>query len=384
MWTLFKIVNFVWLMSSTYMWLTTALPLTPIVFMVNVAMVVCMSFLPVKIEFTRRVGCVLAALTLVVIWEVHCNGYVMGIYSMMCYLPALYLTMLPDDYLRDLLRTTTKWYAILLIPALLLYGVTLFVTLPSFGQFVHPNYKPYLNYIFFIKTTFDYGTLVRFNAFFLEPGHQALLSSFIMMANRFQFRKCPWLFVLLVSVAFSFSLAGYLLAAFGFGTLYINSMKRFLLAVGAVAALVIVAENWYAGDNALNELIVSRLEYDEEKGIKGNNRFTSDTDYVYERSVERGDSWYGVKERTNMELIAGAGFKIYVISYGFIGVILVLLFYLSLIPSEPDYKYTIAFLLLLSLCFIQRAYPAWYSWLFTYVTGIYIARADKEARDNQM
>lgn len=382
MWLIFKILNFTWLMSSTYMWLTTYLPLLPVIFLINVLMIICLGLMPIKIEITKATGRILLAIILLVIWETKCTGFVMGIFLFLSYMPVIYLIMLPYEYLRDILRCTTKWYAILLIPGLIIYGVTMFITLPSFGRFVHPVYEPFLNYIFYLKTTFDHGTFIRFNAFFLEPGHQALFSSFILMANRFKFKENKWLLVPLTGVIFSFSLAGYLLTATGFVLLYINTIGKALTAIALGALLVTVALNFSGGDNALNELIVSRMEYDEEKGIKGNNRFTNDTDFVYKQAVRKGTAWYGVRDNTNMNLIAGAGFKIYVINYGFIGVLLVLFFYLSVIPSHPAIKYTLSFLIVLSLCFIQRAYPAWYSWLFCYVTGIYIAKADKD--NNEM
>ncbi len=237
---------------------------------------------------------------------------------------------------------------------------------------------PFTNYIFYIKTTWDSGFLVRFNAFFLEPGHQALLSTFLMIANRFRFKECPWLWVLLASTIFSFSLAGYLLATAGFILLKVNSILKALI-VGVIGAIVIsFALNWSGGENALNDLIIKRLEQDESKGIKGNNRVDDTTDYTFSMVVRRHNLWLGVKERTNMDLIAGAGYKIFIINYGLVGAVLALLFYLSVIPPKPDYRYTITFLIILILCFMQRAYPAWYSWLFPYVMGIYIAKGEKD------
>ena len=78
-----------------------------------------------------------------------------------------------------------------------------------------------------------------------------------------------------------------------------------------------------------------------------------------------------------MDLISGAGYKIYILYYGMVGLILVFLFYLSVIPSHPDKRYTISFFILISLCFMQRDYPFWYSWLFPYVVGIYIAKYER-------
>ncbi|MDE7347753.1 MAG: hypothetical protein K2N48_13565 [Muribaculaceae bacterium] len=378
MWNLFKLTNFFWLLASTYIWITSTINQGPILIVVNMVMFLCLTIMPVKFRFDALTGRVIAVIILIGMWYLYIDGPVMGLITILMYLPVVWLLQLPFEYKKDLLEFTTKWYAILLIPSLILYWVTLFINLPSLGEFVHPNYVPFTNYVFFIKTTFDYGTLVRFNAFFLEPGHQALLSTFIMIANKFRFKACPWLWVLLASTIFSFSLAGYLLATMGYILLKVNTLLKGLI-VGMLGALVIgAAISWSGGNNALNDLIISRLEQDSSKGIKGNNRFDSSTDHTYAKAVKHHDLWVGVKEKTNMEMIAGAGYKIYIINYGLIGVALSLLLYLSVIPARPDYRFTIAFLIVLALCFMQRAYPSWYSWLFPYVIGIYIAKGEKE------
>lgn len=377
MWTLFKIINIWWLLSSTYVWIMALMPMPILLVLANASMLICFSFLPIKFHFDAKLGWVIFAILLLTLWSTWIDGWINGIMTMLQYIPVLFLLQLPYEYQKDLLKFVTKWYAIFLAPGLLLYWALLFTSLPSFGTFVHPVYKPFTNYIFYLKTTFDYGTFERFNAFFLEPGHQALVSTFLMMANKFDFRKCPWLIIMALGVAFSFSLAGYLLSIVGFLLLKVNSLTKALVSLGALALVGGGAYIWSGGDNALNEMIISRLEYDESSGIKGNNRFFDNTDFEYERALKSKYLWIGVKTKANMNLISGAGYKIYILNYGMVGVLLALIFYLTVIPARPDYRYTISFLIVLTLCFLQRAYPFWYSWLFPYVVGIYIAKGDK-------
>lgn len=378
MWSVFKIANFIWLMSSTYMWMTTFISLTPIVFICNILMIVSLGFLPIKVEFGKSIGRILLAICALVIWSVLTDGYVMGIFTFMCYIPVVWLIMLPKEYMRDLLDFTTKWYAIMLAIGLVEYFILLFASLPSIGGFEYPGYEPFVNYGFYLKTTFDYGTFERFNGFLLEPGHQALLSTFLLIANSFKLKGKPFNCILLAGVIFSFSLAGYMLAAVAWSFFFVKNMKRALFVVALVAALVAISLSWNYGDNTLNELIISRLEYDEEKGIKGNNRYFNNTDFVFERANKDGRAFLGVQNKVNMELVGGAGFKIYVIKYGWLGVILAGLFYLSVIPAGANRKYTATFFIVLALCFMQRAYPAWYSWLLPYILGIYIHRNEDE------
>lgn len=378
MWTVFKITNLLWLLISTYWWLTANFNQGPMLVVINAVMLLCLSMMPIKIRFDAQTGRLALILLLITLWYIWIDGPVMGLTIFLMYLPVFSLLQLSFEYKKDLLEFTTKWYAILLIPSLIIYWMTLLISVPTIGRFVQPGYPPYLNHVFYIETTWDNLSITRFNAFFLEPGHQALLSTFMMIANRFRFRPCPWLWVLLASVIFSFSLAGYLLAAAGFTLLKINTVPKAIGVSIAAVVLVVAALEWNGGDNALNKLIVKRMEYDDTSGIKGNNRFFNDTDFVYSKLVKEGYLLTGVKERANMDLVGGAGFKIYIINYGLIGVFLVILFYLNVIPPTPDYRYTIAFLITLSLCFLQRAYPFWYSWLFPYVMGIYIAKGEKD------
>ena len=383
MWNLFKLTNFAWLLISTYCWVTAPFNQGPFLIVINALMVICLSLLPIKIRLDAKLGRIAAVITLIALWYIWIDGPIMGVITLLMYLPVLYLLQLPFEYKQDLLEFTTKWYAILMIPALLLYWLSLFINVPSIGMFLQPGYTPFINHIFYIETTFDYGNLVRFNAFFIEPGHQALLSTFIMIANRYRFKECPWLWVLVAAVLFSFSLAGYLLATVGFILLRVNTILKAAIVGVIVAAIFGLASNWAGGNNAMNELIIRRLEQDDSKGIKGNNRFNDNTDYTYSRAMRYGDLWTGVKDKTNMELIDGAGFKIYIINYGIIGIILSLLLYLSLIPEQPDRRYTVAFFIVICLCFIQRSYPAWYSWLFPYIVGLYVEKGRKTIQSKQ-
>lgn len=380
MWTIFKILNLWWLLSSTYAWPMLGIPALLLLFVANVGMIISISFQPIKLKIDAKSGWVILAILGLILWSTWVDGWGRGITTALQYIPVLYLMQLPYEYLKDLLKFVTKWYAILLIPALILYWLLLFVSLPSLGTFIYTDYPPFLNYIFYIKTTFDSGFLVRFNAFFLEPGHQAIVSTFLLMANRFDFRKFPLLIVLALGVVFSFSLAGYILCAVALIFLKVNNLPRFLTASAIIAIIIGGAYFWNGGDNSLNELIVKRLEYDKSTGIKGNNRFYNNTDYEFERTIGTKYLFTGIKGRTNMDLISGAGYKIYILNFGLVGTILVIFFYLSVIPSNPDYRYTISFFIIIALCFVQRAYPFWYSWLLPYVVGIYIAKDEKERK----
>lgn len=378
MWGIFKIINILWLLASTHVWVFNYIPMNLLLVLVNILMIFCLSMLPIKIELTKKTGMVFFIIVSLMVWESWCEGINLGVFTFLSYLPALYLIHLPLPYLKDLLEFTTKWYAILLIPALIVYWLTLFTGVPSIGNFEHPTYPPFINHIFYLETTYDYGTFVRFNAFFLEPGHQALLSTFLLFANRYRFKERPLLWVLVVAILFSFSLAGYILSFIGYAFLKIDSILKGLAFV-AVSVAVVIGFQTYAGvDNSVNKLILERLERDNSQGIKGNNRFSENTEMIYKRCVKDGDVWHGVSDKVDMNLVTGAGYKVYVLHYGIIGALLALALYIALIPPQPSMRFTVSFLLLFVMCFMQRSYPGWYAWLFPYVAGIYVAKYNKE------
>lgn len=370
MWTIFKLLNLLCVYVTAYIWFTALLPIGPLMLVINIAMIICLSCIPHQFRLDGRTGCIILALLCLVLWTIYNENASMGILMTCMYTPVLYLIPLPRNYQDDLLKFVTKWISIPLIPALLLYWATLFINLPGLGKFVHPNYEPYINYLFYIKTTVDTGFIVRFNAFLLEPGHLAMMCEFFLMANRFDFKKNPWMWVMLVSIVFSFSLAGYIITFVGFTLLKVNNFARGLAILVLLSGFIFVAQNYSGGDNALNQLIIDRLKYDEEKGIQGNNRFFHNTDFEFQKAMKSGDYWIGVSKKANMELIGGSGFKIYILKHGLIGIFFVLLFYISLIPPRPDWHFTLSFLFILMLCFVQNSYPGWYSWLLPYVLGL--------------
>lgn len=380
MWNIFKILNLLSVFISAYWWVTANFPVLLLTLFINIAMIPCLGLIPMQFRFDRHTGKIILAFLLMVIWAVYNQSVGMGIGLILSYLPIFYLIALPRDYQADLLRFVTKWLAIPLIPALIIHWFLFVIPLPPAGSFIMEGYEPFDNYIFMIKTTVDNGLFVRFSAFFPEPGHLSMVCVFLMMANRFEFKRQPWLWVILTAVVFSFSLAGYILTLTGYILLKINSFGKGLALCAVLIAFIIGVMNFAEEDNPVNQLIIERLKYDQAKGIEGNNRFFNNTDFEYDRALKNGDFMTGVSHNRNMELISGAGFKIYILQHGLIGLILVFALYISLIPSDPNWHYSLSFLFIVILCFVQNAYPGWYAWLCPYVLGLYINRKTESAQ----
>ncbi len=381
MWPLFKVVNLLYLMVSSYAWFAFLLPGNLVPVLVSGFMILCYAFGNFNVKMTPRVYGLMGVIILYSLYGFFILGTSFGSLTFFSYLPAVLIFMLDVPKQTDLLRFVTKWLSIIMAVSLGVYFITYVVDLPhtTFYPRGLENYLPFDNYFFLLKSKMygtEFGNIVRFSGPFLEPGHQSMICSLLLFANRFKFREQPLMWVLLASVFVSLSLAGYLILAVG----YLLVKLRNVYAIGSVAAVFITAwltitVFWNDGNNIANVLIVERLEFDDNKGIKGNNRTIKQTDYFYKECVRDGTIWLGVRTQKADKLkIRGAGYKIFLIRYGIVASLFVLTIYIMLINPQSNKRYSYSFLLLMAIIFLQRAYPGWYSWLLPYVLGIGIMR----------
>ena len=288
------------------------------------------------------------------------------------YIPGILLCMLPAYYLKDIFVFISKAMAYILLISFIVFIIDLIVDLPPVNYVKVGTYNEFENYVFLLKNQ-SLREFFRFSGPFVESGHMSMICAILLYANQYKFKK--WYnIVFLVSILFSLSLAGYVLLGLGLVLYNIKSFKRIIqISVGALLMLYIVADVWDNGNNPVNIFIISRLEYDEEKGITGNNRFDLDTDNYYNKLTTQ-DFLVGLgldkyKQLEEEELVAGAGYKIFILINGFIGCLFVLMIYYNFCRLSFNRKYAIGFLLLMIASFLQRAYPTWMAWLLPLICG---------------
>lgn len=291
------------------------------------------------------------------------------------FVPVIFLLVLSADKQNDVLKSVSKWFAWLLVPGMILFILRLIVNFPSVGSlyFSETQYGEFLNYIFYIKDNYS-GDIPRFNGPFIEPGHLGMICSLFLFANKFDFkRKSVW--IILAASLISLSLAAYVLMFIGVVLIYARDLRKLIaLAFVLIAAVFIIGKVWNGGDNIVSKLIFSRLKYDEEKIISGNNRSLYQTDYYYEEFRKEGALRYGIgAERFNEMMenkqIGGAGYKMYVLPYGYAGVFLIALFYFMTAWFAPDRKYGLSFFVLIVAAFQPQEYVLWMAWLLPYITA---------------
>ena len=295
---------------------------------------------------------------------------------------------LQNEYQIKLFRIIQRSVAILLVPSLILHYILLVNPLPPFGGIIeHPASINYIygNYIFLIKNDIMYPD--RFCGFTLEPGYIGSFCAYMLYADRFRMRKIENI-VLLVSVISSLSLAGYLLTTMGFFMCKVSSNVRIifkrLLQIGCLVVIAyFIAQKYNDGDNYINEKIFERLQIDEKKGIKGNNRISDDVNVYYDQFLRSDNLLVGYSDaqmqklRNSLEVWNSAGYKVFLMNNGLIRLLLILAFYYLIARSSDNKYYSMGFFMIIFIYFLATGYVFSLMWLMVYTLGIKLNSSKK-------
>ena len=232
------------------------------------------------------------------------------------------------------------------------------------------------NYIFLI-TPFRYQLFDRFRSIFTEPGHIGMIASFILYANKYNLKRLS-VFIIFIGLLLSLSLAAYVLLILGYVIYQFAIGKKIytkiIVVVSIVMILVTVGFYMYEQypDSIVTKLIVNRLQYDEDKGLVGNNRTTSNFNYYYENnfmgtsSMIWGTGFTIMKEKFSW---GNNSYKVFIFQYGFIGIVSLFIFYFCMTYSGKSWL-SLGLFMLYSASFVQRTYALWEMELFLFVGAI--------------
>lgn len=307
--------------------------------------------------------------------------------SIVCLYPIL-VTIYDRNNCEGHIAFITKGLAYILVPSIILYIVSTYYLIPGF-IIANSSSEKYLfiNNIFLLQRLYIENIAEnRFHSIFLEPGYLGTMLSFILYANNYNFKK-KYNYIILISLIATVSLAGYIITFIGYITYLISTWKNlkkiFVFSIFIICTYF-VAINHNQGDNIINKGIIERLQYDEEKGISGNNRTGAGTDFYYNQAMKNGDIWFGLgAERVRQinggssdtagyeENIRGAGYKVFFVKNGIISAIIFLFFYILFANNKKGHRmYKMGFVFIIILTFIQAAYPLSASWIYPFVLGI--------------
>ena len=297
----------------------------------------------------------------------------------------LVIVCLRNDYQSMCLQYIYKWFAWLMVPCIIVYFFAQVGIMPSFGTlhtiddvintYFSSEYTTRSNYLFYCYSPF-YG--IRFNGPFIEPGHLGMITAFLLFADGFNFKKKEtW--ILLFTTLLTMSLSGIMLALLGFFLIKYEQKKikiAFIIIFGVGILLIYLFGTFYrGGDNIVNEYVLSRLEYDEERGFSGNNRVFGQIDLYYAAMFNDTHTMMFGYDKETIEYLAwnnsrGTGYVMCMVSHGIVGTIAGVLFYIIYSIWYYHKRTTIVFLIFVLMMFWQRTYPFWFSWLICFVFGL--------------
>lgn len=292
------------------------------------------------------------------------------------------IVLLPVYEKEYLLKIITLFFEVILvisIPFWLLF--LLGVNLPHSALIQHPNgFHVYYNYYFFRIGVQNLDAIFpRFSSVFLEPGQLATPCVFLFFLNAMENEKVFSFknLVLLVAILLSLSLVGYgillvsLVAIAWFkGSRYRYILTTFvLLAVGGFYIYFSTQE-----DSAVNNRILSRLEYDEDKIISGNNRTAKVFEKNYESFIQSRDKYFGIHGQlktygydwTNNS----SGYQKFIVHYGIVGFSIFMLLILLLFWHNRNSR-TFVFLIILIIASLVRNLLQNPMWLSMAIIGMY-------------
>ena len=291
--------------------------------------------------------------------------------------------LLPIDEKKLLLSAISKCMVCIIIislPAWLLFLAGF--DLPHSDIIYHPNgFHEYYDYRFFRYDARNDDVidliLPRFQSMFLEPGQFATPCVFLFFLNGAKFNRKNLLFI--IGIILSFSLVGLVLF---FGCIIARKilikekhlfLKLLLIAVFLGGAAFYFTQ-YVEQNNPANKYVFSRLEYDEDEGIAGNNRTSAYFDKKYQKFLQSPDRYFGIKQ----QLKEGydwtyncSGYKKFIVNQGLIG-FGVFMFFVFLLFYFNRSKPNLFFLVIVVTAFFVRDLLQSPLWLSIAIVGFYI------------
>ena len=279
-----------------------------------------------------------------------------------------------------------KWFAWLMFPSIIVYFLVHAGLIPAFGTlnlddgthgFWDASYTIRSNYLFYCYAPSFYD--IRFNGPFAEPGHLGAVISFLIYANGFNFKKSET-FILLGGLILTMSLTGYMLTyiCYMFYKFEQNEMKLFPILIFLLGTMLfyLFGTMYNGGDNFINDKILNRLVYDEEKGFHGNNRVFGMVDLYFASMFNNEHTLLFGYDTSTIDYLKwhnsrGTGITYVMISKGLVGTIAGIMFYIVYSMSVSKNR-KIAFMFLFYICILYwiGAYTFWLSTIMCYVFGI--------------
>lgn len=207
----------------------------------------------------------------------------------------------------------------------------------------------------------------RLYSIFDEPGTLGTLIAFLLVGNNFNFRDSRNL-VLLVGGVLTFSLAFFVISAFGFFLLRLSSPLKLAKGVVVFVLAVLGTVIFFWDNDAFRMIVINRIADLFVFGLESRNPQV--LDIFYSQYIISPEALLGMGTNFHLEnptIFLGQSYKLFLIEYGFVGLLLVFSLYFCLILR--DWKIGLVCLAVFFVSFLQRPFlfTPWQILLFSMV-----------------
>ncbi len=327
-------------------------------------------------RFTTRTIVASLLLIIAIMWSMHSGVWYASIGEiLMAFIPLMLINLKTHKQIELLFFMSKALAIVLLISFVAWFASFLGLNLPHSTEYIDLDYSYGAiseNY-FLYRNTINLSAsgdeiiqdVFRFNGIFLEPGHTGTIVAFFLMANKYDLSK--WYNKILLGILLAtLSAAAYVLALFGYVfTVAIekNNIKMLLYFLLIILSINFVV-TYNGGDNVINENIIEKL-LDSDRGLQ--NRFTDDVSIEYNNMWSNGEYLFGASKRVSAS--HSAGYKVFMLQQGLLGVLLVVLAYFFIQKAFAS-KLGFCFFILVIISFLQRVYFSWDAFLDPYILGL--------------
>ena len=350
-------------LNPWFLWPLGALYIVPAAFFFFLAMLVSHSMrhpIFTRTDYLLPVSVyVLVAFYMSFVNNGNINAFIGNFFHIILFLS---LFMVEKSMLFKLSTWLSKAMACLLVVSVPFYLLHLAgFPLPSVDAQYGDGLYTYTNYFFFLRDDRSLFIFPRFHSVFLEPGHLGTATVLLLFSQSGHWRR--WYNIVLWVVTFmTFSLAAYVLSVIiVFLNLWMyrkHIFKKVCVVLCIVGGIITGAFFYNNGENLLHDLILIRLEMDEE-GLSGDNRVAGWFESEYESYLQSSDIIFG--RDYDYSISGNSGYRLFIYENGLVGLILVTVFYLTFMLKTQDRRIFLSVALISVLCFWVRGYPLWYS-----------------------
>ena len=347
-------------------------------------------FILTRLPFARRINkkhCVLLILCFILYTVVdvpHINDAKRFVeYIFRHFICTSLVILLLSEEKASLVKIFINFYAGVLLFSTIIY-VLVILGMPIYSYQVSIN-DPYYSWGFsnslFLILPITSFPFPRFQSIFLEPGHLGMISSLMLYMIRYNMRSWQGIIIFLSSLL-SMSLAAYILLFLGM-VIYKLSFGNLLKTITFLLMILMtctMAYNFFP-NSYFSQAILLRLEYDEDKGFKGNNRISEDFEYYYNNKFYKTEHVLLGIGGDNISTISGEGgnssYKVFIVQYGILGLVVLSVFFFVIVWYSKS-SFVRGLLLLYVASFWQRPYALWEVELFLFISIALLAKQNEE------